>query len=38
VLEASHAIVAIAPMELKSSFQQQYSNVKSALLKSQEKQ
>jgi membrane protein required for colicin V production len=31
VLGASHAFVAIAPMELKSSFRQQYEQVKSAL-------
>lgn len=33
VLSASHAFVAIAPMELKSSFSQQYAQVKSALEK-----
>lgn len=33
VLGASHAFVAIAPMELKSSFRQQYAQVKSALEK-----
>jgi membrane protein required for colicin V production len=31
VLEASHIVVAMAPMELKSSFQKQYTSVKSAL-------
>ncbi len=31
VLDASHAFVAIAPMELKSSFRKQYAQVKSAL-------
>lgn len=31
VLSASHTVVAIAPMELKSSFQTQYSRVESAL-------
>jgi membrane protein required for colicin V production len=31
VLSASHAFVAIAPMELKSSFRQQYAQVKLAL-------
>lgn len=33
VLGASHAFVAIAPMELKSSFRKQYAQVKSALEK-----
>jgi membrane protein required for colicin V production len=32
VLDASHAFVAIAPMELKSSFQKQYAQVKSLLV------
>jgi membrane protein required for colicin V production len=31
VLEASHVVVAIAPMELKSSFSKQYAQVKSLL-------
>ena len=31
VLDASHAFVAIAPMELKTSFRKQYAQVKSAL-------
>jgi membrane protein required for colicin V production len=31
VLDASHAFVAIAPMELKSSFRRQYEQVKAAL-------
>lgn len=31
VLDASHVLVAVAPMELKSSFRRQYAQVKSAL-------
>jgi len=31
VLDASHTFVAIAPMELKSSFRKQYEQVKAAL-------
>jgi membrane protein required for colicin V production len=34
VLDASHVIVAVAPMELKSSFRKQYEQVKSKLEKS----
>jgi len=37
VLNASRLVVAMAPMELKSGFQQQYANIKSALENSQEK-
>jgi membrane protein required for colicin V production len=37
VMEASHVVVAAAPMELKSGFQKQYSSIRTALLKSQEK-
>ena len=33
VLDASHIVVGMAPMELKSSFQQQYSSLKSAFLR-----
>jgi membrane protein required for colicin V production len=34
VLDASHFVVAMAPMELKSSFQKQYASLKSTLQKS----
>jgi membrane protein required for colicin V production len=33
VLDASHAFVAMAPMELKTSFREQYARLKSALEK-----
>jgi membrane protein required for colicin V production len=36
VLNASHLVVAMAPMELKSGFQKQYANIKTALEKSQD--
>jgi membrane protein required for colicin V production len=36
ILNASRLVVAMAPMELKSGFQQQYTNIKNALEKSQE--
>jgi membrane protein required for colicin V production len=36
ILNASHMVVAMAPMELKSAFQKQYTNIKTALENSQE--